>query len=88
MTTSIELGDGRSILRIERVLGHDRERVWRAVTDPAELKQWFPSAVIYEPRVGAPMQFDFGGEHDLDVWPGEVLAWEPPSVFGFRWAED
>ncbi len=55
---------------------------------PAELERWFPSAVIYEPRVGAPMQFDFGGEHGLAVWPGEVLEWDPPTAFAFAWGED
>jgi uncharacterized protein YndB with AHSA1/START domain len=76
MTATLHSGDGRDTLRFERALAHPRERVWRAVTDPVELSVWFPSAVVYEPRVGAPMQFDFGGEHGLDVWPGEVLEWD------------
>jgi uncharacterized protein YndB with AHSA1/START domain len=88
MTATLDIGDGRSTLRFDRVIGHSRDRVWRAVTDPDELKAWFPTAVIYEPRVGAPMQFDFGGQHGLDVWPGEVLEWDPPSVFAFAWAKD
>jgi uncharacterized protein YndB with AHSA1/START domain len=62
--------------------------VWRAVTDPDELKEWFPASVIYEPRVGAPMHFDFGGVHGQDVWPGEVTDWDPPRAFAFRWGED
>lgn len=88
MTATMHTADGRSTLRFDRTLPHARERVWRAVTDPAELRQWFPSEVIYEPRVGAPMSFDFGGEHDLDVLPGEVLAWDPPHVFAFAWGTD
>jgi uncharacterized protein YndB with AHSA1/START domain len=88
MTATLDIGDGRSTLRFDRVLPHRRERVWRAVTDSEELASWFPTAVIYEPRVGAPMQFDFGGEHGLDVWPGEVLEFSPPSVFAFAWGED
>jgi uncharacterized protein YndB with AHSA1/START domain len=88
MTATLDIGDGRSTLRFDRVIGHPRDRVWRAVTDPDELKAWFPTAVIYEPRVGAPMQFDFGGQHGLDVWPGEVLEWDPPNVFAFAWAKD
>jgi uncharacterized protein YndB with AHSA1/START domain len=88
MTATLDIGDGRSTLRFDRVIGHPRDRVWRAVTDPDELKAWFPTAVIYEPRVGAPMQFDFGGQHGLDVWPGEVLEWYPPRVFAFAWAKD
>lgn len=88
MTATLDIADGRSTLRFDREIAHPRERVWRAVTDSEELAKWFPTAVIYEPRVGAPMQFDFGGEHDLDVWPGEVLEWSPPDVFAFAWGED
>jgi len=88
MTATMHSEDGRSTLRFDRTLPYDRERVWRAVTDPAELRQWFPSEVVYEPRAGAPMTFDFGGEHGLDSYPGEVLVWDPPSVFAFAWGTD
>jgi uncharacterized protein YndB with AHSA1/START domain len=88
MTARLDVADDRSTLRFDRFIPHGRERVWRAVTDPAELARWFPGAVVYEPRVGAPMQFDFGGEHGLDPWPGEVLEWDPPRVFAFAWNED
>jgi uncharacterized protein YndB with AHSA1/START domain len=88
MTATLDIGNGRSTLRFDRLLGHSRDRVWIAVTDPQELVHWFPTAVVYEPRVGAPMQFDFGGREALDVYPGEVLEWDPPSVFAFAWGED
>jgi uncharacterized protein YndB with AHSA1/START domain len=88
MTATLDVQGNRSTLRFDRRLRHGRDRVWQAVTDPHELGQWFPAAVAYEPRVGAPMQFDFGGEHGLDVWPGEVVDWEPPRVFAFLWGED
>jgi uncharacterized protein YndB with AHSA1/START domain len=88
MSATMETGDGRSTLRFDRTLPYDRDRVWRAITDPAELRQWFPSEVIYEPRVGAPMSFDFGGDHGVDVLPGEVVAWDPPNVFAFAWGKD
>lgn len=88
MTATMHTGDGRSTLRFDRTLSHDRQRVWRAVTDPVELRQWFPSDVIYEPRVGAPMSFDFGGDHGVDVLPGEVTVWDPPNVFAFAWGTD
>src|SRR6201999_2610073 len=78
----------RSTLRFERHLRHPPTRVWQAITDPAELREWFPADVIYEPRAGAPMQFDFGGAHGQDVWPGEVLAYEAPRVFAFLWGTD
>jgi uncharacterized protein YndB with AHSA1/START domain len=88
MTATLDIANGRSTLRFERLLNHSRARVWRAVTDPDELRQWFPTAVVYEPRVGGSMQFDFGGRHGLDAWPGEVLEWDPPNVFAFAWGKD
>jgi uncharacterized protein YndB with AHSA1/START domain len=88
MTATLHHGPDRSTLRFERHLHHAPERVWRAVTDPAELREWFPADVIYEQRAGAPMQFDFGGMHGQDVWPGEVIAFEPPRVFAFLWGTD
>jgi uncharacterized protein YndB with AHSA1/START domain len=88
MTATLDISDGHSTLRFDRVVNHPRARVWRAVTEPDELQAWFPTAVVYEQRVGAPMQFDFGGQHGLDVWPGEVLEWDPPNVFAFAWGDD
>jgi uncharacterized protein YndB with AHSA1/START domain len=88
MTATLHHAADRSTLRFERRLHHAPERVWQAVTDPAQLREWFPADVIYEPRVGAPMQFDFGGMHGQDVWPGEVLEFDPPRVFAFRWGTD
>jgi uncharacterized protein YndB with AHSA1/START domain len=88
MTATLQTDQGRATLRFERQLNHSQDRVWRAVTDPQELRAWFPAEVIYEQRPGAPMQFDFGGEHGLDVWPGEVLEFDPPRAFAFLWGED
>ena len=34
--------DDRHVLRFERRLDHSVERVWRAITDPDELRHWFP----------------------------------------------
>jgi len=88
MTATLKTQEGQATLRFERRIPHGQERVWRAITDPDELKEWFPAAVIYESRVGAAMQFDFGGAAGQDVWPGQVVAWDPPRAFAFRWGED
>ena len=50
--------DGRAALRFEGRYPHDIERVWRAVTDPAEMSVWFPSDVLGERAVGAELLFD------------------------------
>jgi uncharacterized protein YndB with AHSA1/START domain len=43
MHGTYEIVDDRSALTFERRLSHSVERVWRAVTEPAELAHWFPA---------------------------------------------
>jgi uncharacterized protein YndB with AHSA1/START domain len=57
------------------------ERVWRLLTDPAELPRWWPDAAELEPRLGGRVVLKFGPG---DV-TGEVTHWEPPSTLGFSW---
>jgi len=90
--------DHRPALRFERRYAAPLERVWRAVTDPAEMSAWFPSDVIGERAVGADLTFDddaqraaaaAAGEGHRDDggehFTGRVLVWDPPTVFSFTW---
>lgn len=79
--------NGEPVLRFERRLRHPPAKVWRAISDPAELAHWFPATVEAELRPGAPMRFTFPDEAD-DVWDGEVLEVDPPRVYMFRWNDD
>lgn len=81
--------NGEPTLRFERRLAHAPTKVWRAVTDPAEMAHWFPAAVEAEPRPGAPMRFVFPEEAVVDgAWDGEVLEVDEPKVYMFRWNAD
>jgi uncharacterized protein YndB with AHSA1/START domain len=81
--------DGKPVLRFERRLRHSPAKVWRAVSDPAELAHWFPAAVEAELTPGAPMRFTFPEEAVVDgAWDGEVLEVDPPKVYMFRWSQD
>ncbi|MBB6628410.1 SRPBCC family protein [Nocardioides sp. KIGAM211] len=80
--TSVEI-DGRSAVRFVRTYPHPVERVWRAVTDPAEMPHWFPSQVHYEPRVGSSMRFT--GDPFAEDVTGTLLTWEPPRHCAFTW---
>jgi uncharacterized protein YndB with AHSA1/START domain len=81
--------NGEPTLRFERRLRHSPAKVWRAVTEPAELAHWFPAAVEAELRPGAPMRFTFPDEAPVDNdWEGEVLEVDEPRVFMFRWDTD
>lgn len=77
-------------LRFERRLTHPVAKVWRAITEPAELEHWFPSKVRGEIRAGGPLSFHF--EHmPLDApstMTGRVTELDPPRLFAFYWGED
>ncbi|WP_020495314.1 SRPBCC family protein [Sciscionella marina] len=78
------------VLRFERTLRHPVEKVWRAVTEPAEMAHWFPAQVRTELRAGAAMRFAFDGHFDLGerFGEGKVLEYDPPKVYAFRWAHE
>ena len=81
--------DGQPVLRFERRLRHSPAKVWRAVTEPAEMAHWFPAAVEAELRPGAPMRFTFPEEAVVDgASDGEVLEVDAEKVYMFRWNTD
>jgi uncharacterized protein YndB with AHSA1/START domain len=78
----------RPVLRFERHLPEPVDAVWRAVTDPEEMRAWFPTRiVISEWKVGAELTHHFD-EHDIDPLPGKVLEWDPPHRVSFTWGTD
>jgi len=78
----------RPVLRFERHLPQSIDSVWRAVTDPVEMRAWFPTRIeIDEWKVGAPLSHVFE-DHDIDPLPGAVLTWDPPHRVSFTWGTD
>lgn len=85
---TMRIEDGKPVLRFERRLAHPQQVVWRAITDPAELRHWFPAALHAEQRVGAPIRFvfeDAGPGEDYGHEEGEILELDPPKLFAFTW---
>ncbi len=78
----------RPVLRFERQLARPVEEVWRAVTDPDQMRSWFPTRIeIDEWMVGAVLTHHFD-QHELDPLPGTVLEWDPPRRVAFTWGAD
>ncbi len=77
---TLETIDGRPALRFERRLAHPIERVWRAVTEPAELAQWFVGPVSWTPALGE--VFEGGGQS------GAITALQAPRRLAWSWAEE
>lgn len=87
MTGTLHTEAGRFVLRFERRIAHPPEKVWRALTDPAELSHWFPQTVEADLRPGGKMRFvsSRGGASSFD---GEVIEFDPPRVFAYLWGTD
>ena len=81
MTADLQTIDGRPALRLVRYLAHPVERVWRAVSEPAEVRRWMPAAADWTPKLGE--VFELGGRK------GEITELDPPHViawtFGAAW---
>lgn len=77
---TLETIDGRPALRFERSLAHPVERVWRAVTEPAELGRWFPGAADWTPEAGE--VFEAGGQ------AGEIIELDAPKALAWTFAGD
>jgi uncharacterized protein YndB with AHSA1/START domain len=84
--TTLSTVDGYPVLRFERRLAHPAERVWTALTEPAELAHWFPATIEAELKVGAPVRFKFENT-DIEPGTGEIIELEPPRIFAYRWGE-
>ncbi|QVQ51127.1 SRPBCC family protein [Spiractinospora alimapuensis] len=75
--------DGNPALLFERHYPHGVERVWEALTDPAQLGRWFPCEVRLHLVPGGTITFLFPGE---EPETGTVTEVDAPTVFAFSWA--
>jgi len=78
--------DGRVAVRFTVDLPATADRVWRAVSDPTDMRTWFPQTVTYRPHVGSPVELT--DDPNRPSTRGEVLAYDPPRSFAFTWGED
>jgi uncharacterized protein YndB with AHSA1/START domain len=87
-TGTYEKVDGRPVVRFERTFPHPVDAVWAAVTEPAQLEEWFPTTVdLSALEVGAPIVFRFA-EDAYPPMTGEVLEVEADRRFAFSWGDD
>jgi uncharacterized protein YndB with AHSA1/START domain len=78
----------RWTLRFERHLAHPAELVWRALTEPEQLRSWFPHRIVGDLLTpGAALRFEYpNGE--FPAFDGTVLRVEEPTLLEFQWATD
>lgn len=58
------------------------EEVWKALTDPAELVNWFPLAAEVEPGEGGSIRYSWGPELSGLC---RIEAWDPPRHLRTGW---
>jgi hypothetical protein len=76
MHGTLEMIDGRPALRFERRFAHSVERVWRAITERAELGRWFVVRPEWTPVAGEM----FAAMEET----GEITEFVPPHPFRTR----
>jgi uncharacterized protein YndB with AHSA1/START domain len=85
---------GRLGLRFERRLAHPQDKVWRALTDSAELRHWLPTDIVGERATGAAIELPFWPDHAerygiaKPVLRGTIRSWDPPRLFEWTWDTD
>ncbi|MEO8394577.1 MAG: SRPBCC domain-containing protein [Chloroflexota bacterium] len=69
------------------VIAADRERVWKAITEAAQISQWFDGSMKweFEAKAGETMTFYWDGQV---IGYGKVVTAEPPERFAFRWTPE
>jgi uncharacterized protein YndB with AHSA1/START domain len=87
----IATGDGRWALRFERKFDHSQARLWRALTEVAELRGWFAHILDYDRfRIdlieGAEITFVPKPEYEtVEVGRGTVVQVDPPRLLEYTW---
>jgi uncharacterized protein YndB with AHSA1/START domain len=71
----------RFTIEYVRVYAHPIDRVWRAITDPAEFRVWFIAGTLDAQTGGA---YRFGDDH----FSGVVVEAEPPTLIRFAGPTD
>jgi uncharacterized protein YndB with AHSA1/START domain len=85
MSNLTQTSDGRYQLTFERSLRHAPAKVWRVLTEPAELSRWYPFPVrTMELKPGGAISFDDEGS----TYDGVITVLDPPREFAFREVND
>jgi uncharacterized protein YndB with AHSA1/START domain len=74
----------RDTIEREIVLPAPIDRVWTAITDPAEVSQWFGTETRIDLRPGGAAIF--GWPEESGVFHAVVVEVDPPHRFSYRWA--
>jgi len=73
----------RATLVVRRYLRHPPSVVWRAITEPEQIRQWYLTTAVVDGRVGGTVDL-VTGEAQVHA-TGRILTWDPPRVYEHEW---
>ena len=71
-----------------RHLRHAPARVWSALTEAAQLRQWAPFQPDRDLATPGPAKLAMTDGHQVEEFPGEVRLAEPPRMLEYTWGDD
>jgi uncharacterized protein YndB with AHSA1/START domain len=86
---TVSIGQDGATIAFERRLAHPIDRVWQALTEPAERAAWFGPTTI-DPREGGWIETLAEGPPAsamMRTLSGRILVWEPPRVLEHEWQQ-
>jgi uncharacterized protein YndB with AHSA1/START domain len=83
-----ESRDGHPTLVFIRELRHAPEKVWAALTDPVQQRQWAPFFADRDLASTGPASFRMNGEGPAEDFPASVRRAEFPTLLEYTLGED
>ena len=71
---------------IERVYNTPVSKVWKAITDEEQMKQWYFNIAAFKPKPGFEFTFDGGSEEKMYTHLCKVLEVVPEKKLSYSWA--
>jgi uncharacterized protein YndB with AHSA1/START domain len=99
MSTTEGKGQQEETIEIKKniVIDASPEVVFKAITDPNELRNWFPDQAVLEPKVGGKMKFSFyknskrgNQDHGRDkdyFHEGTISEFIPNKKISYTWED-
>jgi len=72
-------------LVMERTFNASPEKIWRAISDKNEMKNWYFELAEFKPEPGFEFQFDGGDEHKTYVHLCKVTEAVPNRKLAYTW---
>jgi uncharacterized protein YndB with AHSA1/START domain len=87
MMTTQDLGEITTCyrMRFERRSKHSAARLWKALTEPDELRVWMEGPAEVDLRPGGTWKIDFDASPDGDYLDGIIIAVEPEKRLTYAW---